>query len=472
MITTYSNKRQEFLRNYNIRHQLKKRTAPNQRSYVVRMSNNSFTKSYTGHEDETSKFIGSTLIKQFNEKKKMERTALFEEMEKRAKANGCYMEEFTAWKRCSEDVLLRKNYFTQQANKRDCPFPVDGVALPSKRKRKRMPGMSIRTRSKVMDKAAAFWDVLGDQATFLTLTFIADVSEKRSMQIWNKFRTTLAASSSEKLHYLIVKEFQKSGRIHFHVMLNRRINIKKFNALWVLCQYNAGLTYKGVSKREINQRYNVSLESKNKFRCSGSIEEILNPLHIEKINSLHGLHHYLVKYIAKNETKFFKHGTWHCSRSVSKMFTKTIIHQDHFNEARTNINTRVNPKTGELHEFKESIGPFWHTIYIANRQHFHPLLSEMIQVNRWILEGMELDKIPVETDYSIRKYFMNHSPAEVDRTYEIAKEFINRFGFSKERILATDISYFASSQFSLKNNSDVKNNSGGKELAILQRKNN
>src|ERR1700677_703201 len=174
--------------------------------------------------------------------------------------------------------------------------------------------MSKRTKGKIRDKATAFFRSVKERK-FLTLTFIEHVSDQEGRKILNKF-LTVARKDIPGFHNLTVAEHQPerdTHTIHFHILTNRRLCIRRFNALWVLQQYNSGLTGHrahgaAIGMGEIAARYN-----------DGTIGEVLNPAQIERAYSISLLKWYLTKYVTKQTTdEKFGCLTWHCSRKVSR----------------------------------------------------------------------------------------------------------------------------------------------------------
>ena len=78
--------------------------------------------------------------------------------------------------------------------------------------------------------------------TLCTLTFINDVADTDAVKILNKFFTVLRKEFKDLLYIWVAeRQLKTTNRIHFHVIMNIFLPIKKFNALWCLQQYNAGI---------------------------------------------------------------------------------------------------------------------------------------------------------------------------------------------------------------------------------------
>jgi hypothetical protein len=283
--------------------------------------------------------------------------------------------------------------------------------------------LSSRSKQKIRAKITEFFAWCRrakKQCTFLTLTFISDVSDRLAIRILNKFLTSIRQEVGAGFQYIRVAERQEknNGRIHFHLILDRAINIIRFNSLWVVSQYNAGLI--GMSKQldlfvtkeeviarheklmRLYQDYKAAREIRDRKAMSRiteklkevSIGKLFNPVDIKKISSPGALSGYLTKYVTKNNASF---GclAWSCSRGVSQMFTAAMVPHRVWSESlNPELNSYVT-KDGELIEpvpYQDKKG-LSVSIRIFNRKYFDEYLAEMRVVNHWILSG-EIDGIP------------------------------------------------------------------------------
>jgi len=270
--------------------------------------------------------------------------------------------------------------------------------------------LSSRSRGKIKDKATAFYRSCPGSRTFATLTFISAVDDDTAVSILNKFLTVLRKRLTN-VQFLWVAERQTHNEkypnnIHFHIIFNKRLPVKEYNGLWVLQQYNAGLvgeTKYGepISKAEIDGRY-----------AEGTIQKVLNPFDIKKIFGINGLSNYLTKYITKQEKDVpFGCAVWHCSRKVSRMFTRAACAPSAFRYMMSLANSRVDKQTGEIFQTypikpEEGAAIFYTMIYAVNKSAPLPYLREMEQINKWILEGLVPDKLPELDDDSYREQFV------------------------------------------------------------------
>lgn len=286
---------------------------------------------------------------------------------------------------------------------------------------------SKRSRAKVKDKATAFWRSLESRGrkippkrTFATFTFIEQLPDQLGVEILNKFMTVLRKENAN-LQYLWVAEPQEenNNRIHFHMLLDRRLDIKRYNALWTLQQYNSGLRGRRangdlISLEEIRQRYDHDMSTSFRKNDPDGVQAVLNPFSIEKATSITGLSSYLTQYITKQAADHqFGCLTWHCSRKVSKLFTKEVVSPSTFRYFCSFANSRVDFRTGEiLQEPEPIVKQFFTMVYVHNKGAPLSRLKQMETVNRWIMEGFETDRLPELSDYLYRKLHCNEKAQE------------------------------------------------------------
>jgi hypothetical protein len=248
--------------------------------------------------------------------------------------------------------------------------------------------MSKRTKGKIRDKATAFFRAVKERK-FLTLTFIEHVSDQEGRKILNKF-LTVVRKDIPGFHNLNVAEHQPdrdTHTIHFHILTNRRICIRRFNALWVLQQYNSGLighraNGEAIGMGEIADRYN-----------DGTIGQVLNPAQIENAYSISLLAWYLTKYVTKQQTdEKFGCLTWHCSRKVSRLFTSQIVGPSAFAFLQSFRNWKLDRSTGKMWKPQQIDGAFYKVIFVNNKPVVLDNLQMMETANGWIMEGMPTDR--------------------------------------------------------------------------------
>lgn len=264
--------------------------------------------------------------------------------------------------------------------------------------------LSQRSRAKIKDKATAFYRSCPGSRILCTISFIQKIDDRSGVSILNKFFTAVR-EQYPGLHYLWVAERQlkTTNNIHFHIIMNKRIPIRKWNALLVLQQYNAGLVGKNIygetiSRAEIDQRYK-----------NDTIHKVFNPLDLKKITSIGGLSGYLTSYITKQpKDAIFDCNVWHCSRGVSKLFTRDTVGPRTFGSCLTIDNYKVDRKTGEMTKPQIIKEAFYIMAYIHNKEFALQYLRALEQANKWIMGGMQLNRLPMCSDDDYRKFFCSN----------------------------------------------------------------
>lgn len=368
------------------RERLVRKTVRPGRAYVSRVGYNTVCSTYLRSEN-VDRFTGSSLNREKSDKRRYEFRQLAQKSQKIASSVGSTIDDQYEYQR--QILCLRAAAANKQAAKRKLSASRNKCQSP-------VHMLSVRSKGKIRDKATAFYRATEKDNTFATLTFIADVSDAVAIGILNKFLTVLRKLFNRKIQYLWVAERQENGRIHFHIIFDCFVDVKYANSLWVLQQYNSGLKFQGITRAEILYRYD-----------NGTIDEVLNPFHIEKIQSIYGLSYYLTKYITKNKSEGFQCAAWHCSRGVSKLFTKVVCSLGCLQAAAGRINTRKCPKTGKIKKGINKKGPFYNLYYIENRLYFIKQLAEVEQLNIWILQGFLPDEIPEVDDGQLCKFYNN-----------------------------------------------------------------
>jgi hypothetical protein len=265
--------------------------------------------------------------------------------------------------------------------------PTDRISLP-------IYQLSSRSRGKIRDKATAFFRSCPGERVFCTLTFVAAVDDGAAVAILNKYLTALRKEFTN-LQYLWVAERQTKNpkfpnNIHFHIILNKRLPIRRWNALWVVQQYNAGLTGENeygetISMQEIRERFE-----------HGTIHKIFNPVDVKRVRSVAGLSAYLTKYITKQKDTWFACSPWHCSRGVSRLFTKATVAKSGFDYLMSLHNCKVDKSTGEVFmprmiRPKGKGGGFCHIVYVNKKDAPLRYLREMEQVNKWLIKNVPME---------------------------------------------------------------------------------
>lgn len=381
---------------------LGRRTTPNEKGYSYTMGYANCVGRWTGGK-EFPRFSGSS----YNRKKRHEKN-LPERVDHLIKVASKITGKMSAvpdWQvsRPLTDLLRRRDHEAQAAYDEwlrvqvGCKISDDVLALCDG-----LHTFSTRSRGKVKDKATAFYRSCPGSRVFLTLTFIAAVKDEMAIALLNSF-LTVVRTGHKNFQYLWVAERQhlNTHNLHFHVIINKRLPVRKYNALWVLQQYHAGLrgrTKYGteISVREMLDRYE-----------NGTMQKALNPLDVKKIRDIGGLAGYLTKYISKApKGEIYGCAPWHCSRGVSRLFTKTVVSRSAFSYCTSFANYKLDKSTGEVFEPEIIRGDWYIMVYMNNKGSPLKWLGEMEQMNKWLIAGEKLSSVPMSDDIDYRKFFL------------------------------------------------------------------
>lgn len=304
--------------------------------------------------------------------------------------------------------------FEDKANKLrvDQKKPV-GVNDPGKRKERKLYSISRANAAKIRDYCQTFFRA--GARSFATLTFIAPVSDRGAMRCFTNYMNQIRKYwQNGKPNYIAVMERQANGNAHFHLLLDRYVNINRENSRWVRVQYNYGLM--GKSKKGVE----YSRDDVEFMIASKTLRGALNPFDIKKMNDSQGVAFYVTKYVTKSvkERVTFDVKPWTCSRSISKLFKRALIPPELFEAAQTDVNTMVrkspwvDKETGEVKaESGEVIRPYisddqkiiWAKVVgIVNKKIFHEFFQDMDEINRRILKTW---KVPDIEKYDFAKYY-------------------------------------------------------------------
>jgi len=157
-------------------------------------------------------------------------------------------------------------------------------------------------KSKVKKKCHAFSRLEKSKKflAFYSISFPEGLSDEIGYKIFNTWLTRCRKDCNLK-SYLWIAERQKNGTIHFHLLTNDFMPIRKVNGFMASC-----LTSEKAKGMEVLKDVNI----KN-----------YNGVDVKKVDTNRkSLIGYLTKYITKNGIEF-THLLWHCSRDVSKLFT-------------------------------------------------------------------------------------------------------------------------------------------------------
>lgn len=181
------------------------------------------------------------------------------------------------------------------------------------------PGPVVRRKyrvnaSRIRAKARAF-AMLESSASFLafySVSFPAGLDDDLCYKAWNIALTRCRVSLGLK-SYLWVMERQKNGTIHYHMLTNDFLHVRKFNgyvAASIESFVRKGLASWGASSMVRYNGVDVKLISARRSKRRPKPENA----------RVFAVVRYLAKYMSK-ELQSDSHRVWHCSRFVSALAT-------------------------------------------------------------------------------------------------------------------------------------------------------
>lgn len=223
--------------------------------------------------------------------------------------------------------------------------------------------MSAHTKSKIRKKIIA-WSQVHKHLYFLTLTFLNKVEDEQAVNILRKFLDNLK-KRKKGFQYLWVAERQKKNvifpdNIHFHLITNKSIDVKKYVKYW------------------------IELQNKNGIHARDESFTPASALDIKKINTtnIKTLSLYMTKYVTKNSDSF-KCQVWNCSKHVSALYTAYYTGQSFLQNFRQIVD--VEKKIVQVDEQHQAVLHF-----IPLNQKTLRLYNKLDEKNKEILQNIEI----------------------------------------------------------------------------------
>ena len=120
---------------------------------------------------------------------------------------------------------------------------------------------------------------------------------------------------------------------------------------------------------------------------------------------------YLTKYITKQKKNDpFGCACWHCSRKISRLFTRAAVGPSAFAYMMSLNNAKVDKTTGECFEPTAICEAFYVMVYVNNKEGPLKYLREMEQINKWMLRDnlrVGRDDISIE-DVAYTRHYKNN----------------------------------------------------------------
>lgn len=161
-------------------------------------------------------------------------------------------------------------------------------------------------KSKLKRKINAFFRLNQSKkfTAFYSISFPLHFPDDSAMIVLNNVLTSLRKNSL-KFNYIWVAERQKNGTVHFHILLNRFLNIRVTNFLFAKAIQNE-IKVSGIKNMNFN-RYKY------------------NGCDVKYVRNQGSLNSYMTKYVTKNDDKFLIRG-WSSDQITSSLFTAISYH--------------------------------------------------------------------------------------------------------------------------------------------------
>ncbi len=171
-------------------------------------------------------------------------------------------------------------------------------------------------KKKVREKCSAFFGLRQSKKflAFYSISFSQNFPDEFAYKCFNTVKTRLREECGLK-SYLWVAERQKNGTIHFHMLTNTFMYVRKVNYFMA---------------RAINTQIR-SEKNKGKINVNFDIKKY-NGVDVRHVNNNRkALNCYLTKYVSKNTISFFKL-PYHSSHDISELFTaETFVNENDCN---------------------------------------------------------------------------------------------------------------------------------------------
>lgn len=227
----------------------------------------------------------------------------FRQLQRKAKEQqicGCSVDEHIALAKAMQTLE-----FDRLALKKEIAYLVRFKNVGTSGTREKKTEGYTLNKQKVRDKCMAFFELEASKkfCAFYSVSFPAGAKEETIYKVWNSWLTNLRKTYGLK-DYLWVAEYQKNGTLHYHMLCNVFMPIKRVNRAMAIGLYHNEL----LNDTTIDKYNGVDVKRVTGSRC--------------------GLQSYLTKYISKSETHVYKRAPWRCSQSVSALFTSIRIDDD------------------------------------------------------------------------------------------------------------------------------------------------
>lgn len=176
-------------------------------------------------------------------------------------------------------------------------------------------------KTKVKGKMLALFSLKCSKkfVAFYSVSFPLNSTDDQCFTCWNYWLTALRKRFN-LTNYVWVTERQQNGTLHFHMLTNNYMPILSVNramSIIINNQVLSGLMDWGESS--LDKFNGVDVDSIFNSKRHKKTGKLLNQSELRN-----WVVKYITKYVTKNSDKF-QHLCWHCSRSVSILFTSELL---------------------------------------------------------------------------------------------------------------------------------------------------
>ena len=227
-------------------------------------------------------------------------------------------------------------------------------------------------KSKIRNKMFALFNLKESRRfiAFFSISFPEGFAVDHAFIAFNYWLTCLR--KNYKLNnYVWVAETQKNGTLHFHMLTNNYMSWKKVNDEMAIIIDNIVIT-KGASwGNSSKEKYNgidgdAIFNSKRHKKTGIGLNQAQIRLWISR---------YITKYVSKNNSSFTR-ACWHCSHSVSQLFTNEVLTETEFQQVAEHL-----PR--DKKKYSKFVSDFCETyvfLFTPNQR----ILANIIQLNNLI----------------------------------------------------------------------------------------
>lgn len=176
-------------------------------------------------------------------------------------------------------------------------------------------------KTKVRGKMYALFNLKCSQKfiAFYSVSFPQGTTDNQAFICWNYWLTCLR-KKYDLTNYVWVSERQKNNTLHFHMLTNNYLPILQVNrAMAIIINNQVKINNMNWLNSSLEKYNGVDVDSIYNSKRHKKSGKTMNPVQVREWISK-----YITKYVTKNNEKF-EHLCWHCSRSVSILFTSEVL---------------------------------------------------------------------------------------------------------------------------------------------------